>query len=83
MRGKSVVVTGGAGFIGSNLSEVLSKDNDVVVIDDLSTGFRQNIQPLIDEERIRFVQGSRLRFLQFLGVFVILFNPITLMSMEH
>jgi UDP-glucose 4-epimerase len=32
------VITGGAGFIGSNLAKNLSRDNDVLVIDDLSTG---------------------------------------------
>jgi len=35
---KKFVITGGAGFIGSNLAEALARENDVVVIDDLSTG---------------------------------------------
>ena len=39
-----VAVTGGAGFIGSNLSKrLLSEDYDVVVIDDLSTGLLSNV----------------------------------------
>lgn len=37
------VITGGAGFIGSNLAEELSKDNVVVVVDDLSSGKRENL----------------------------------------
>jgi len=39
-----VLITGGAGFIGSNLADSLLADgNEVVVIDDLSTGFKENI----------------------------------------
>ena len=54
MKNKVVVVTGGVGFIGSNLVEELTKDNEVIVIDDLSTGKRENI----DESKVEFVQGS-------------------------
>ena len=43
MRDKRVVVTGGAGFIGSNLAEGLCRENDVIVIDDLSAGNLSNI----------------------------------------
>ena len=40
------IVTGGAGFIGSNLVDGLIKqDIEVIVIDDLSTGFIENINP--------------------------------------
>lgn len=53
-----ILVTGGAGFIGSNLAWELSSDNDVVVVDDLSTGNLGNIKPLIDEGRVVFVRGS-------------------------
>ena len=38
MKNKRVLVTGGAGFIVSNLAEELSKENDVVILDDLSMG---------------------------------------------
>ena len=43
---KKCLVTGGAGFIGSNLVDELIKDgHEVIVIDDLSTGNKENINP--------------------------------------
>ena len=48
------IITGGAGFIGSNLAEVLSGDNEVIIVDDLSTGNEANIRGL----EIELVKGS-------------------------
>ena len=45
MKNKSVVVTGGAGFIGSHIAWELAKDNEVTVIDNLSTGKEENVPP--------------------------------------
>jgi UDP-glucose 4-epimerase len=54
-----VVVTGGAGFIGSHLAdELVSQGHDVTILDDLSTGRLENIQHLIDRKAVRFVEGS-------------------------
>ena len=47
MESKKVVVTGGAGFIGSNLVEELSTSNNVIIIDDLSMGREKNIAGLV------------------------------------
>jgi len=58
MENRNIVVTGGAGFIGSNLVKELACENHVIVIDDLSTGYLKNIQDLVDEKNIEFVQGS-------------------------
>ncbi|MFC1984222.1 SDR family oxidoreductase [Chloroflexota bacterium] len=59
MTGKKVVVTGGAGFIGSNLAEELAKRGYyVVILDDLCTGKRKNIELLIKQENVEFIQGS-------------------------
>ncbi|MCK4526054.1 SDR family oxidoreductase [candidate division WOR-3 bacterium] len=51
-----IVVTGGAGFIGSNIAEELSKekDNKIIIVDDLSTGKMRNIWNL----DIEFVKGN-------------------------
>jgi len=52
------IVTGGAGFIGSNLADTLAQNHDVVIIDNLATGRRENIEHLLDHPRVTFVEGS-------------------------
>lgn len=51
-----ILVTGGAGFIGSNIAEKLSEQHEVTVFDDLSTGKAENIAGF--KKRIKFVKGS-------------------------
>lgn len=58
VKDKRVVITGGAGFIGSNIAEELASDNEVVIIDDLSTGHLRNIEHLVKLTNVRFIQGS-------------------------
>ncbi|MGD0575784.1 MAG: GDP-mannose 4,6-dehydratase, partial [Anaerolineales bacterium] len=49
------LITGGAGFIGSHLAEALLARNErITVVDDLSTGRLENIQPLMKHPRFRF-----------------------------
>lgn len=51
-----VLITGGAGFIGSHLADAcLERGDEVVVIDDLSTGSRDNVRHLLNDSRFRFI----------------------------
>ena len=54
-----VIVTGGAGFIGSHLAEELVRRGYyVTILDDLSTGKMPNIERLLSKKNIDFVRGS-------------------------
>lgn len=58
---KSVLVTGGAGFIGSNLVERLLDDsrvNLVRVLDNLSTGFKANLNDFFGHPNFEFIEGD-------------------------
>ena len=53
------LITGGAGFIGSHLADVLlSRGDGVVLLDDLSTGSEHNIAHLSEHPRARFIEGT-------------------------
>jgi UDP-glucose 4-epimerase len=56
---KRAVVTGAAGFIGSHLAEELARRGwHVIIIDDLSTGKRENLAGILNQENVEFVEGS-------------------------
>lgn len=57
MKNKKVVVTGGLGFIGSHMVEKLNNKNDVIIIDDHSSGRIENIKHL-DFHKIDTVLGD-------------------------
>jgi len=48
MQNKRVLVTGGAGFIGSNLANRLAADNDVIAVDDTYLGTPANLDPAVE-----------------------------------
>jgi nucleoside-diphosphate-sugar epimerase len=53
------LITGGAGFIGSHLAQRLLKDgNHVVILDNLSTGRIENIEPFKDHPELQFVRAD-------------------------
>ncbi len=56
----SFLVTGGAGFIGSNIVEYLIRFNagKVIVLDNLSTGNRKNIEPYLKNPDFSFIEGD-------------------------
>ena len=59
LAGKKVLVTGGAGFIGSNLCEALLKlDAIVTCLDNFSTGHRRNIEEFLDDPNFTLIEGD-------------------------
>src|SRR5210317_2295058 len=54
----NILLTGGSGFIGSNLSKELLKndENKLIIVDNLLTGSLNNLESLLDNENVRFVQ---------------------------
>lgn len=56
---RKILITGGAGFIGSNLcEELVKKGNYVVCLDNFSTGRIENIQGLLDNNRFKLIEGD-------------------------
>ncbi|WP_340202385.1 SDR family oxidoreductase [Ascidiimonas sp. W6] len=56
---QKVLVTGGAGFIGSNLCEkLLDLENTVICMDNLATGKKVNIEPFLNHPSFTFIEGD-------------------------
>ncbi|MCO4303037.1 SDR family oxidoreductase [Riemerella anatipestifer] len=59
MNNRKILITGGAGFIGSNLTEhFLSKNYQVRVLDNFSTGHKYNIEPFFKNEKFELIEGD-------------------------
>ncbi|MGQ7945293.1 SDR family oxidoreductase [Flavobacterium sp. WC2509] len=56
---KTILITGGAGFIGSNLCEYfLSKKYKVVCLDNFATGHRHNLKDFLDNDNFTLIEGD-------------------------
>ena len=54
-----ILITGGAGFIGSNLCEYfLEKEYQIVCLDNFATGHKKNIEHLLHEKKFKFIEGD-------------------------
>ncbi|WP_196892030.1 SDR family oxidoreductase [Aureivirga marina] len=59
VNNKKILVTGGAGFIGSNLCDaLLALNNKVVCLDNFATGKRENLEHLKDNENFTLIEGD-------------------------
>jgi UDP-glucose 4-epimerase len=60
MQGKRILITGGAGLIGSHIAEGLAEDHpaEVVVLDNFVRGRRENLAPAMKKARITLVDGD-------------------------
>lgn len=59
LQNKKILVTGGAGFIGSNLCEtLLDLDAKVTCLDNFATGFRKNLEPFIQQPNFTLIEGD-------------------------
>lgn len=58
MTGKQrILVTGGAGFLGSHLcARLVAEGHDVICVDNLFTGSKENIRPLLEKENFEFIR---------------------------
>jgi UDP-N-acetylglucosamine 4-epimerase len=59
LSNKTILVTGGAGFIGSNLCEtLLEKGNKVVCLDNFATGKKENVKEFFKDNNFRLIEGD-------------------------
>ncbi|KKQ34491.1 MAG: Nucleoside-diphosphate-sugar epimerase [Microgenomates group bacterium GW2011_GWA2_37_6] len=58
IKNKKILVTGGAGFIGSNLIDKIIKDNKIIVLDDFSIGSEKNLKLSKKSGNLKIIKGD-------------------------
>ena len=59
IKNKTILITGGAGFIGSNLVErFINQSNKIICLDNLATGKIKNIEPFLDNKNFVFINSD-------------------------
>lgn len=58
IKNQKILITGGAGFIGSNLCEYFLENNCVVCLDNFSTGYRHNIEGFLSNPKFTLIEGD-------------------------
>ena len=58
ISGKNILITGGAGFIGSNMAQLLFDRNSITILDDFSEGNQGNIKTLTGKDSVTILKGD-------------------------
>ena len=58
IKDKKILITGGAGFVGSHIAEQLVENNDIILLDNFLSGFKENINGLLKHKNVSLIEGD-------------------------